>query len=95
MSIEDFYNPNEMHRDQVAEGIRLFVAVVGDALALSQRFPRGSRYQALLRSLLEGAYRDLVDQEHVADSVQRFVRTLLNTLLERIEESTTLWENDT
>ena len=31
MSIEEFYDPNEMHLNQIAEGIILFRAVVGDA----------------------------------------------------------------
>ena len=86
MSIEEFYNPNEMHLNQIAVGVSLYGAVVGDALALLLRLPAERRDATALGFLLDGAYSSLVEQESVAEIVRRFVRTLLDNLLNRIED---------
>ena len=86
MTIEEFYDPKEMRLNQTAEGLSLFVSVVGDAVALLLRLPPERRDAKALRFLLEGAYKTLVKQESVAEIPRRFVRALLDNLLKRIED---------
>ena len=86
MSFEDLYDFKEMRRAQSAEGVSLFVAILGDSVAQLLRLAPEKRDETTLAFLLSGAYKTQAERESVADPVRDVVQGLLQRFAQRLDD---------